>query len=289
MTSPAEKVTVFMADGTHTLFDFFDTSFEEFADSPLISQLTALMNPEFINVVDIEFPDSVFPMETSINQGVTVATNLINALPEGAPFILVGYSQGAAVTSFVLNELQTGSLTSRLPDMLAGVTFGNIVRQSGKVAPVQTDPGGNGVWGDHLLTNTPSNWWDFANLGDIATQVTTDGGDPGSTYGTALIAFFEAFLSSFDGSDLLTFLSSNILDAFSGGSFEGDIQALVDLVKMLLIELGVQTPPSIEFLTFNAHAEYISIPPPGVTDPTQTSVVLAADFINSTAASFFGS
>ena len=68
-------------------------------------------------------------MGASINDGVTKVLARINALAPGTPFAIGGYSQGAAVMSQIYNELRTGSLTSRYPEFLGGVMFGNPRRQ----------------------------------------------------------------------------------------------------------------------------------------------------------------
>lgn len=68
-------------------------------------------------------------MGASIDDGVGKVMSRINDLPAGTPFAVGGYSQGAAVMSSIYNELRSGSLTSRYPDFIGGVMFGNPRRQ----------------------------------------------------------------------------------------------------------------------------------------------------------------
>lgn len=99
----------------------------------------------------------------SVRQGVTELIRLINL--NAGPFVLIGYSQGAEVTSRVLLEIQHGQLAHRQQDLLGGVTFGNPCRQSGHTWPGDT-LSGHGI-AALRIANTPSQWNDYAHGGDL--------------------------------------------------------------------------------------------------------------------------
>jgi hypothetical protein len=112
----------------------------------------------------------------SIADGVATAESLIPTLGQ---FVLVGYSQGAQLISEVLQSLQTGALSTYMPMMVAGVTFGNPMRQAGHTWP--GDPigcTGTGINNQALLTSTPDNWWDMTDTYDLAGNIPT--GVPGT-------------------------------------------------------------------------------------------------------------
>jgi hypothetical protein len=142
-----------------------------------------------------------FPFVSSVKTGVATLTGMINSTP--GKFALIGYSQGAMVTSGVLDALQTGGLRSRMGDCIAAVTFGNPRRQAGHACPVCPDPGGHGIEADNLLKNTPSWWWDFAIPHDIAANI---GDDTNSKW---LSTVFDAFCQDFEpNADLALFLTT---------------------------------------------------------------------------------
>lgn len=66
--------------------------------------------------------------------------------------ILGGYSQGAEAASRVLMELQAGSLTQFMPNLVGGYTFGNPSRGVGFHAPTIADPGGRGISATRITT-----------------------------------------------------------------------------------------------------------------------------------------
>lgn len=139
------------------------------------SSLTFLAGGEFIG-----------GMGASINDGVAKVIARINALPPGQPFAIGGYSQGAAVMSSVYNELRTGSLTSRMPDFIGGVMFGNPRRQinfrgeiggtwSGAWDVPGSNTGGHGSFpstGSHARLSgcDGTKWIEFAAKDDIITS-----------------------------------------------------------------------------------------------------------------------
>jgi PE-PPE domain len=266
----ADTVTVFMCDGTHNLLDWGAGSLIPVPDNPLMpTTLPALINPVYCTLQTITWPDAAFPMAFSIGQGAATLTTAIRAV--GGPFILVGYSQGAAITSIALNELLTGSLTAYAADCIAGVTFGNICRQPGKTAPGQTDPGGHGVWANHLLTDTPSWWWDFALPLDAACTI------PDTTFGVDVQTAFEAFILSFTGGSLLTFLIQNL--KLFGGGVQVDFGALGELITFGFALIGAIPAPA-GMVSLGPHGGYYDTIPPGA---SLTCAQLAANYINESA------
>lgn len=113
------------------------------------------------------YPAATFPMGPSVQAGIAELVRLIETRP--GPFVLVGYSQGAIVTSKVWRDyINSGPLSHRRHDLFAAVTFGNPMREPGHTFPGGKDPGGRGIAPDHL-TNTPIWWYDYAEPGDIYT------------------------------------------------------------------------------------------------------------------------
>lgn len=126
------------------------------------------------------------PMGLSIDSGIDwVVDYLLDSerMPPGTPFALGGYSQGAAVMSGVLKELQSGSVTSRYSQMLGGVMYGNPRRMQGWRGPIGGTwdgswdvPGSNtgghgsfpttGSWA-RMTTNPPDTWVEFTAPNDI--------------------------------------------------------------------------------------------------------------------------
>lgn len=108
------------------------------------------------------YPAMAFPMKKSYTVGVTELVRLLTQVWQRCNFILIGYSQGAIVTSMVLQRMMTGDLQACLPFMIAGVTWGNPCRELGHTLPGGIDNGGQGIVTPTNL-NTPELWWDFAD------------------------------------------------------------------------------------------------------------------------------
>lgn len=173
----------------------------------------------------VSYPAASLGMGVSITAGTTSVINRINDLPAGYPFALGGYSQGAAVMSSVLREMQTGSLTSRYSSFLGGVMFGSPRRMTNWRGPI----GGtwSGAWdvpgsltGGHgsfpttglwpRLTNPPDTWVEFAHPDDIFTAV----GD--STIGAGWVAGNDSFLDLSQSNALTYFLTGMVGDMLFG-------------------------------------------------------------------------
>jgi hypothetical protein len=107
------------------------------------------------------YPATAFPMRKSYMIGVVELVRLMTTVWRGWNFILIGYSQGAIVTSIVLQRMMTGDMKEFLPHMTAGVTWGNPCRELGHSIPGGIDNGGQGIV-TPTNVDTPTRWYDFA-------------------------------------------------------------------------------------------------------------------------------
>lgn len=115
----------------------------------------------------VDYPAAPFPMNPSVEEGITELIRLLKQRLDRFPaakFALIGYSQGAIVTSRVWMQFIKGTdLESRI---LASVTFGNPYREKGiaygNVFAGWPVPDGRGI-SDVRLTSTPKSWYDFAH------------------------------------------------------------------------------------------------------------------------------
>lgn len=239
-----------------------------------------LVNKDLYEVVRVIYPAATLGMGASINIGATAVINRINALPAGTPFALGGYSQGAAVMSSVLKELQTGSLTSRYSQLLGGVMFGNPRRKVNYRGPI----GGtySGAWdvfgsttGGHgsfpttgsfaRLTSPPDSWVEFAAPGDIFTNV----GD--SSTGLAWTAANDTFLDLSQSNALTYFLSGMTLAIIAATEtavgLGGVVNNLVDAASTVFQSPG------------NGHVIYPFLPPPN-SDGSYNTTTITSGGIN---------
>lgn len=273
----APQVTVFLVDGSHDMLDVDNEPTIPLPDNPLMSVLSGLLDTSACTIQMIDWPVTQLPMYNSVLIG---KQSLMQAVgPLTGPFILVGYSQGAAVVSLVLEEIQSGTMMGYQDQLAAGVTFGNPMRQGGKFAPVQTDPGNSGIWADHQLTNTPSSWWDFALPGDDITAANY-GADLGN-----LEAIFEfAMVNYVGGGDFDQFLLNN-QQFLPSTIFQQDAIVIWLIFFLLWFPFGPKTIQQtvitdVAELAEQPHAQYWYAVPPGA---TKTCPELAAAYINTTA------
>jgi hypothetical protein len=168
-----------------------------------------MLNPDIWNATKVTYPASTLAMGPSIDVGVDNTVKLIQATPPGQPFAIGGYSQGAAVMSNVLKEIQnpSGRLYNRRGDCIGGVCFGNPMRKTNWRGPVggtwsgtadsnTNSTGGHGSFpatGKYARLNTEINgfenkWVEFAAPTDIITCVgdNQDGLDWSSANGLLL-------------------------------------------------------------------------------------------------------
>jgi hypothetical protein len=124
------------------------------------------------------YPAAVFPMGQSVRAGVEEGQRLLTDVYPTGPIILIGYSQGALVTSKLYRDvILNGPLAHRKTDVLAAVTYGNPMRAPGvargNVAagwpmPSQVDgrvTGGIAGPDDLTAEQTPANWYDYVGVG----------------------------------------------------------------------------------------------------------------------------
>lgn len=131
----------------------------------------------------VKYPASAWPMSASIDQGVALTIAHINTVPQGTPFALGGYSQGAAVMSKVYREIRSGSITSRQTDFMGGIMFGNPMRQQDFTAPGVTwsgcwdvpgsTTGGSGCFPDRLSNCEYGKWREYVNVNEVITATGT--------------------------------------------------------------------------------------------------------------------
>lgn len=155
-------------------------------NSPQGDPFPQLLDPEVFEVFKPGYRALAYPMADSIAEGVNNTVNMINSLRPGRPFVLGGFSQGAAVMSGVylsgLKPGTTGPLESRRSSFLGATVFGNPRRapnHRGDVGGTWTgawdDPGSNtGGHGSFPLTGSckrlvdcEGKWVDFVNPGDM--------------------------------------------------------------------------------------------------------------------------
>lgn len=119
-----------------------------------------------------------FPMWPSIVEGRAELIRQINLFP--GDINLVGYSQGAVITSLVWKYdilSPSGVLHHRLNDVKKAVTFGSPMRELGRVwtdgagEPARADCAGIG---EDRLEDTPDWWRDYARKADLYTDCEMD-------------------------------------------------------------------------------------------------------------------
>jgi hypothetical protein len=232
------------------------------------AQVGAGVNQTIFDWVPVPY-DAGIPFNTSAVSGVTALTTAIQNSDE--LFVLVGYSQGAMVTSAVLEALQSGGLPG-YENLIAAVTFGNPMRQPGHTFPNYPDPGGHGIMtAASLLTDTPSWWYDYAIHDDLAACNGTDQENEQDNLGSQwLTNVFMDFCEQFDGS--LTF--SLFLESIVGIPFDV-IPMFLEIAPYLIGTPQTGTYP---------HGEYDSYVPTltgSQAGNTYTMIELAINYLNS--------
>lgn len=127
-----------------------------------------------------------FPMNQSVAEG---RTELVTQIERYRPQIercgaaLIGYSQGALITCTTWLDFiapDGGRLAWMRPHLRKAVTFGNPMREQGRVWPdhggQSAGPGSRGI-ADRLMVDTPPWWRDYAHRGDLYTDVSGDSGE----------------------------------------------------------------------------------------------------------------
>jgi len=111
---------------------------------------------------------SAFPMQPSINSGDEEFARLLRLQSPTQTWGFIGYSQGAIVTSDILDRCGITKNPNVTPDLadyadsfIGGVTWGNPRREAGHTIPNGIDPSGHGIVTPNLV-GTPVSVWDFA-------------------------------------------------------------------------------------------------------------------------------
>lgn len=212
----------------------------------------------------IGYPARPFPMGPSVAAGrdelaVQMEKHRDRVVRHGAA--LAGYSQGAIVTSEAwMDDIRYpgGRLSWALPHVRKSVTFGNPMREMGKVwadaggrAP---HPDSHGI-ADRRLTDTPSWWRDYAHRGDLYTDVSGESAEN-------KIAIYKVVMGSrvFDGPDSLL---RQILEATG---VVRDAHQVIEVTAMMkaILDAGLffirGTGPHVNYSTAEAVA-YLMSPP----------------------------
>jgi len=249
--------------------------------APQNDPFAMMVDPDKFDAVRIEYPASMFPMNASMDHGIAQIIDGINALPFGQPFVLGGYSQGAALMSTVFNELRYGTLTSRASMFLGGVMFGNPRRQvdhrgavggtwSGAWDVPGSTTGGHGSFpasGSNFarLSNCPSNWVEFTYPGDVFAA----SGD--STTGQNWTLACDV-ASDLDVAALITYVAS------------GMTAPILAATEAAFTEGGVALPMTDAtgadvYITGSGHTAYPFLPPYGVAT-TDTCYQVALKYLD---------
>ncbi|AJA43702.1 lysin B [Mycobacterium phage Milly] len=112
---------------------------------------------------------AIFPMGSSAKSGEVEGLRLLDEKAGDFDYVvLIGYSQGALPASRLMRRILSGDLQRFKSKLIAGVTFGNPMREKGHTFPGGADPGGHGL-DPQCLVGTPDWWHDHATKGDIYT------------------------------------------------------------------------------------------------------------------------
>lgn len=159
--APRQKIAVFTLSGTFAdMWSGYPADVARALDPAVFRWQPVYYGPRGI--------PAAFPMGPSAQSGEDELVRLLDVHSDMPYFVFISYSQGAIPASRVLRRIMSGDLQRFKPKMLAGVTFGNPLREKGHVFPGGADPGGYGLDPDRLA-GTPVWWYDYAAAGDIYT------------------------------------------------------------------------------------------------------------------------
>jgi len=249
--------------------------------SPQDDPFPALLDPNRFEVTSIRYPASAYPMSTSIDIGVGMMIDQINAMPPDQPWAVGGYSQGGAVAAQIYDEVRYGSLTSRAATFLGGVCFGSPRRQrdhrgavggtwSGAWDVEGSTTGGAGCFPDTgplaRLTNCEDKWVEFTAPGDVVAAT----GE--SSFGNLWVETANALLNLGSGGiiNFLSNLGEGIADAVEAAvGFAGQVNSFIDAAGQPFQQSG------------SGHTSYAWVPPEGLTG--KTSYQIALEYLESLA------
>ena len=256
--------------------------------SPRQDPFPSLLDPDIFDAKKIPYAAAMFPMAASITEGTTNLIKAITDLPAGQPWMMGGYSQGAAVCSHALLQgLQvgtTGALESRRSSFLGATMFGNPRRQtnyrgsvggtwSGAFDVTGSTTGGHGSFPTtgtyrRLTSCDATKWQEFAAPDDIFTSC----GD--SSWGANWVAACDVFTGTASGQFL------NYLPSLTGILNDvGRTFNLGNAAKTMTDAAGVV----FSWLGGNGHTAYPFVPPVGNPDGTLTSYQIALKWLTAQA------
>jgi hypothetical protein len=218
-------------------------------------------NPDLFNWVPISYPASApigaapldnrwqpqnISMADSIKAGVAELVAMIQATP--GTFALAGMSQGSAVISAVLRQMQPRQpLANRANDCIAAVAFGNPCRRVGGAFPGLTPAPGAGLISNNaalggLSSITLPSWWmELSTVGDpvSAAPMTGPAGSVISSLANALIGVRGQAIQ------MLTMVTGSLVPVLdnNGGGAPGPI---ISAVTRLFRALGGSALAAIE-------------------------------------------
>jgi hypothetical protein len=264
----------------------FDAIVGAQTSSQLFDWVAVSYPASYINLLP-QINDTWQPKSLGISQimtwGATELKTLISSTP--GTFALVGTGIGAMVCSAILQEMQSGTLTSRKDDCIGAVMFGNPCRQEGVTYPGGIDPGGAGIMPQSAAgikgmirnTDTPSWWWEMALIDDPIVTCPID------VSGQAVNVVADELIKAKGGKDLLTQLAKTIPTLKKNGSIWPLVAAR--LTNAAGVTDGLAWASRVFSVNPNPHTLYsftpVVVPPstPGLTS-TSTSLDLAIAYIN---------
>jgi hypothetical protein len=213
----------------------------------------------------IGYPAAPFPMAKSVAQGrvelcrqVELWRSEIENNCKAAAFI--GYSQGAIVTSECWEydiKPESGRLNWFKPYLVRAATFGNPMRETGKVWPDGAGglpaPDSHGI-ADQLMVDTPSWWRNYAHKGDLYTDCAGQSGEDKT-------AIYKIIMGTrvMSGPDSLL---RQLLEASGAVKDAAQIIELTGLFKAIMdagLFFGAGTKPHINYSTIEATQHLMSL------------------------------
>lgn len=196
----------------------------------------------------IGYPATAFPMHPSYTAGEAEFVRQLGLWNcETTRWGFGGYSQGAIVTSNILDRLKT-DLARYADTFIGGVTWGNPRREAHHTLPGGIDPGGHGIV-TPTLVDTPDSVWDFA-CGK--TMVNSPGQDLYATCGYSgnetAVADEEAVWKIVDLGTIgsVTDLAMAIFKLLPPNTLSGGYAALIAIVDALGF-FGSGTAPHVNY------------------------------------------
>lgn len=263
---------------THVLYTVAGTAATWDVGYP--ADLGRAVNPNVWTWQGVSYPANAFPMQPSIDAGDTEFARLLQLQPPTRTWGCIGYSQGAIVTSNILDRIRNPSdaLSAYLPSFIGGVTFGNPRREAGHTIPNGIDPGGHGIVTPNLV-DTPASWWDFA---DGKAMVNSPGNDLYCTCGAGedaqAVADQEAIWELVDSVSLTSLIGSTSLFAELLGLLKSPLPGGIAAIEAIF---GALDFFGIEGIT--PHTSYQFVEP--IANDPRDCWACALDYLNELGAS----